>query len=331
MFRNVILQLVVLQLGIGAVRADNFPPIRLCPAAVSSTFETIPVQRHTAVPTVQTIHTEHWSWQLFPDGFIYPNYIAAVQNRLGAAANYDSNIDWNWDITLGGKAPLVRFGNQSVLFPEGWQLDLEGSVHLRLAFMEQMDMEANDFRAGLPISYGTKVWQFKTGYYHVSTHIGDERLLRYYDNPDPYYANKKPYKGGRANDAPHRLNYVREALLLSFAIRPTPNSRAYAEADYAFAMGELTKPWHFQFGLEYSPVYPARGGWGTPYAAANVRLMQEHGFDGNITLQTGWQWRGSRNELFRLGMQYFHGVSEQYSFMYHPKEHKVGFGAWYDF
>jgi hypothetical protein len=266
---------------------------------------------------------------MFPSGFIYPAYLAAVQNRLGGVWNHDPNLDWIWDLTLGGRAPLLRCGNQSALFPEGWQLDLEGSVHLRLALNNGMDMEANDFRFGLPLSYGTKIWQVRTGYYHVSTHIGDERMLRYYDVTETPY--NPPVMENAPKDRGHRLNYYREAWLLSYAYRPTPNTRLYAEVDYAFMLGNLTKPWHFQFGAEYSPRYPALGGWGTPFTAVNARLMQEHNFDGNLTLQTGWQWRGSQNQLFRIGVQYFTGVSEQYSFLMHPREHKVGIGVWYDF
>ena len=336
MFRRVIFQIgmgIVLAAVVWAEKsfADSLPPIRLCPVS-SDTYGYTPVWS----PIIResgnvVIHTENWAWQMFPDGFIYPNYLAATQNRLAGVINYDPDINWNWDITLGGRAPLLRYGNRSSLYPEGWQLDLEGSVHLRLGLKQGMDMEANDFRAGFPLSYGTKIWQVRTGYYHVSTHVGDERVLRYYESGgDPYYLNKKTYKGNE-NQRTHRLNYYREAWLFSYAYRPTPNTRLYAEADYAFMRGELTKPWHFQFGAEYSPVYPARGGWGTPFAAVNVRLMQEHDFDGNITLQTGWQWRGSHNQLFRIGVQYFSGVSEQYSYLIHPREHKVGIAVWYDF
>jgi len=272
---------------------------------------------------------------MFPNGFIYPNYLAAVQNRLGGTINYDEHVNWIWDITLGGRAPLFRYGNRSGLYPEGWQLDMEGSVHLRLGLKLGMDVEATDFRFGLPLSYGTKTWQVRTGYYHVSTHVGDERVLRHIeqggwdrDVGDPYYQNKPPFRHGEDR---HRLNYYREALLLGYAFLPTPNTRLYAEVDYAFMLGELTKPWHFQLGAEYSPRYPARGNWGTPFAAFNARLMQEHNFDGNFTTQAGWQWRGSRNELFRIGLQYFVGVSDQYSFLIHRREHKIGMGVWYDF
>jgi hypothetical protein len=320
--------LIVIVLGVGTLNAaDELPPIRLSPGSVVCDGSTVP---STAVRNVG-IQTENWTWQMFPDGFIYPTYLAAVQNRLDCVWNYDKDLDWIWDITLGGRAPLFRYGNRSALYPEGWQLDLDGSVHLRLHLRESMDMEANDFRFGFPLSYGTKIWQFRTGYYHVSSHMGDERMIRHYPNGDPTLPDKTSGMGTR-QDSSYRVNFYREAWLLSYAFRPTPNTRLYAEADYAFMQGVLTKPWHFQFGAEYSPLFPtARGEWGTPFAAINVRLMEEHDFDGNLTLQTGWQWRGARNQLFRVGVQYFTGVSDQYEFIATKREHKVGIGVWYDF
>ena len=307
----------------GILFADDLPPIRLgadLPPALCDpgTIRNV------------SVHTENWTWQLFPDGYIYPTYLAAVQNRLGVVTDYDKDYDWMWDITLGGRAPLLRYGTRSILFPEGWQVDIEGSVHLRLHLRESMDMEANDFRCGLPFSYGTQMWQVRTGYYHVSSHMGDERMLRHYPDGDPQIPNEGKGMGTR-HHSDYRINYYREAWLLGYAFRPTPNTRLYADVDYAFMIGEQTKPWHFQFGAEYSPVYPARGGWGTPFAAINTRLMQEHDFDGNFTVQTGWQWRGSHNQMFRVGVQYHGGVSDQYEYVAGKREHKVGLGVWYDY
>ena len=338
--------IAVLAMTIAAERlcAYDLPPVRLTPRTSAPSCEHINCEhsnvRHAPRNSVFNnvslhninVQTEHWTWQMFPEGFIYPTYLAAVQNRLGGAWNYDEHNNWIWDITLGGRAPLFRYGNKSALHPEGWQLDMEGSVNLRLHMRECMDMEANDFRFGFPLSYGTKVWQVRTGYYHVSTHMGDERIIRNYPYGDPTLPNiGNPAQLGDRNNSSYRTNYYREAWLLSYAFRPTPNTRLYAEVDYAFMTGKATEPWHFQFGAEYSPRYPAQGWRGTPFAAVNARLMQEHDFDGNITTQLGWQWRGSRNELFRIGLQYHAGVSDQYSFMLGRREHKIGLGVWYDF
>ncbi len=262
-----------------------------------------------------------WRWTLFPDGLIFPALLAGVnESRLGGVWNYDREQSWMWDITLGGRAPILRYGNKSVLHPEGWQWDIEGSAHLRLDLENEMDMDANDFRFGLPISYGTRFWQIRFGYYHVSSHLGDERMLRLTHQGLPH----------------NRINYAREALILGYAYKPSPATRLYAEADFAFERGEFTDKWHFQFGAEYSRPY--QGGrlgcseWqGSPFAAMNIMLLEEHKFDGNITLQVGWQWRGRRNQLLRAGVQYFAGVSEQYEHIHAQREHKIGLGIWYDF
>ena len=44
----------------------------------------------------------------------------------------------------------------------------------------------------------------------------------------------------------------------------------------------------------------------------------------------GWQSRGLTGHLFRLGVQYFTGPSDQYQF-FCRNENKVGIGLWYDF
>ena len=310
--------------------ANELPPVRLSlgPFSAGSERGTIPATDfHPSICNV-SFHTEPWDWQILPDGFIYPTYLAAIQNRLDCAWNYDKHTDWVWDITLGGRAPLMRYGNRSPLYPEGWQLDMDGSVRLRLGLHAGMDMIANDFRFGFPVSYGTKVWQVRTGYYHVSTHVGDERVLRDVRQDAARPGGVNP---NFDSDRDYRLNYYREAWLLSYAFRPTPNTRLYAEVDYAFMAGIGTEPWHFQFGAEYSPRYPAQGWRGTPFAAVNARLMQEYDYDATFTVQTGWQWRGLRNELFRVGVQYYTGASDQYSFILGRKEHKIGIGVWYDF
>jgi hypothetical protein len=265
--------------------------------------------------TMQTWEDHPWTWQLFPASLIYPSYLANVnESRLGGVWNHDEDLGWIWDITLGGRTPFLRYGNRSVLFPEGFQIDLEGSVHLRLDLENQMDMDAQDFRVGFPISYGNKIWQLRTGYYHVSSHMGDERILRLQQQ----------------GIDPKRLNYFREALLLGFSYRFRPDIKLYAEADYAFSLGERTRPWHFLFGAEYSSLYPTNEFWGKPFAAINVMLLQERQYDGNITIQAGWQWRGAHNQLFRIGIQYFSGISEQYEHIAN-REHKIGIGLWYDF
>ena len=259
-----------------------------------------------------------WDWQLFPDGSMYPAYLAgANESRIASVENKADELGWIWDITLGGQMPLLRYGNRHSVLPEGFQIDIEGAAHLRLDIERERDLDAVDFHCGMPICYAVENWQFKTGYYHVSSHLGDERMLRLQrEKHDPPYG---------------RTNYVREAWILGVAYRPHRDIRLYAEADFAFWLGEETKPWHFQFGAEYSPI-ASEGGWtGRPFAAIHTRLLQERNYDGNLCVQAGWQWRGPRNQLFRIGLQYFTGISEQYEYLYTKRENKIGLGVWIDF
>jgi len=246
-----------------------------------------------------------------------PAYLAgANESRFGSVWNKADDLGWIWDITLGGQAPLLRYGTRNSVLPEGFQLDIEGSAHLRLDIERGRDLDAADFRFGAPISFAVKNWQFKTGYYHVSSHLGDERILRLQGEGLAF-----PYG---------RTNYVREAWILGVAYRPHSDIRLYAEADFAFWLGEETKPWHFQFGAEYSPMAPT-GNWvGRPFAAIHTRLLQERNYDGYLCFQCGWQWRGPKNQIIRVGLQYFTGISEQYEYLYTKRENKLGIGLWLD-
>ena len=67
-----------------------------------------------------------------------------------------------------------------------------------------------------------------------------------------------------------------------------------------------------------------------PFFAVNAHLRQEVAFGGNLTVQTGYLWRGATGHLFRLGLQYFTGKSDQFEF-FDQYEDKLGLGIWYDY
>ena len=64
--------------------------------------------------------------------------------------------------------------------------------------------------------------------------------------------------------------------------------------------------------------------------ALNGQIREEVDYGGSFVVQAGWQWRGSSNHLFRVGVQYFTGKSDQYEF-YRRNEEMFGIGLWYDF
>lgn len=253
-----------------------------------------------------------WQAQVLPAGLIYPSYLAGRKEpRLASEMTNERKYGWLWDITLGGRMPLFRYGTVDPIQPEGFQIDLEGATLLRLDFERDRELAGTDYRAGLPLSYGTRHWQYKLAYYHVSSHLGDHYM--------------------QANFRTPRVQYVRDSIVGGVAWRPWRPFRVYGEVGWAFNTGETTEPFEIQFGLEYTqPYQPAKNWTSSPFAAVDVHLFQELDFSGYINFQAGWQWRGPINNLFRLGVEVYSGCDDQFQF-HTSYQRKIGFGIWYDF
>jgi hypothetical protein len=256
--------------------------------------------------------TGPWYWQILPDGLIYRSYQAGVHESRTALVWFAESDGRNlWDATLGGRAGILRYGTGGAILPQGWQLDIEGAAIVRLNLENNMDMDSADFRFGVPLTYGIDNWQFKFGYYHLSSHLGDERAIR-----EPI-------------TLVNRINYVRDSLVLGASYYPIPIMRLYGETAYATNADGGAEPWEFQFGTELSRPGPT-GFAGTPFLAMNVHLREEHNFGGDFCAQTGWLWRGNSGQTMRIGGHYFNGKSSQWQ-TFDESEEQIGAGVWYDF
>jgi hypothetical protein len=261
-------------------------------------------------PHIEAGPGEAWSWHLLPDGLIYKSYLAGVkESRLSAHIVHERDHYALWDATLGGRVGIFRYGNSSLICPEGFQVDVEGSAQVRLDIRNDVDVQGVDFRGGVPLTYGVGRHRFKLAYYHLSSHIGDEFFI---DNPGfP------------------RLNFARDTFVFGYSYYWTEKLRLYGEAGWAFYT-DVSEPWEFQAGVDWAPVRPT--GWGgEPFFAINGHLREELNFGGNLTVQTGWAWVGDENShLLRVGFLYYNGGSPQFSF-YQEHEEQFGLGLWYDY
>lgn len=259
---------------------------------------------------VATYPCDRYYFQILPDGLIYKSYLAGVKESRFSAHLVDLNEEgFVWDATLGARVGIFRYGNGDPVRPAGWQLDVEGSAQVRLDVDDDVDVRSVDFRGGVIMTYGDGWTQTKFGYYHLSSHLGDEFLLRNINFP--------------------RLNFARDVLVLGRSYYLTDEFRVYAEMGYAFTY-MVSKPWEFQFGFEYAPAH-ATGVQGAPFFAVNGHLREEVDFGGNFVVQGGWAWRGDVSDnLLRAGIHYYNGESSQYSF-YDEFEQQIGFGLWYDY
>lgn len=135
---------------------------------------------------------------------------------------------------------------------------------------------------------------------------------------------------GNAENLPYPLNQVfqQEALVLGHSIHLTDMLRIYGEAIYLLH-SDQSGNWEFQFGTELAPVDPTRL-WGSPFAAANVYLLESENYGGNLMLQAGWLWRGKDARMLRVGVFYSNGLSNS-SALANATEQQIGFGLWRDY
>ncbi|RIK77626.1 MAG: DUF1207 domain-containing protein [Planctomycetota bacterium] len=252
-----------------------------------------------------------WQWRFLPEGVVWQSYWAGAREpRIAGVVFRDENADADFfDVTLGGRASILRYGTDGPGRPEGVELQIEGAGFPRLNLNENWDLDAVDFRFGVPLAYGREKWQAKFSYYHLSSHLGDELAIR-------------------EMALSERINYSRDALALGFALFPLPTWRWYAEADWAFHYDE-SRPWAFQFGVDVAEPGPT-GPVGTPFVAVNGHIREELDYGGNVVFQAGWLWRGNNARLLRLGFHYFNGKSNQFEFV-DNFEQQIGGGLWYDF
>jgi hypothetical protein len=255
-----------------------------------------------------------YGWHVLPEQLIYRSYLASTTApRMGAVFNLDEREEWKWDLTIGGRIGVLRYGtcDCDCEMPQGWQLDVSAAAFPRLTpVANTIDLEATDYRFGIPLSYGHGRQQWKLAYFHLSSHMGDEFAIRY-------------------GALGRRINYSRDAVVLGYSTMPTDDFRVYGEVSAAFK-SDISETWHFQFGCEYSQLQRS-GPRGSPFFAFNTQLREENNYGGRVTMQGGWQWTSATlGRRCRIGLQYYNGNHEKYQFL-HSSEQKIGFGIWYDF
>lgn len=250
--------------------------------------------------------------EVLPAGLLYRSYIASPHEpRMSSTLLYDVSAKaFRWDSTLGGRFGVYRRNAPPNLNLDAWQIDVEGAVMVRLDPEEKMDLESSDYRFGLIWTGRRDNIGFKAGYYHISSHVGDEFLIK--------------------NPTFERINYVRESLIVGTFLQATPEVKVYIEAAYGVVATGGSKPFHLQYGAEYVRL-ASRPNRPAPFAAFNFLHRQEMDYQAGITLMTGWQWTGvNSGHSLRLGFQYFNGPTNQFEFL-DRYDNQAGMGVWFDY
>lgn len=271
-----------------------------------------PVSSELIATAVSSTSQNCYRNRVLPSGLLYRSYIAAPHEpRFSSAVLFDHSTGTSrWDATLGSRVGLLRRDRPPRMDLDAWQIDIEGAAMVRLDPQEKMDLESADYRFGLLWTGKRDNLAVKFGYFHVSSHIGDEFLIK--------------------NPTFQRINYVKESLIMGASLQASPEWRIYGELAWAVIATGGAEPWQLQTGAEYARLAscPTRG---APFTAINVQMRQEVDFAPGISILSGWQWKSPETaKTFRLGLQFFNGPSNQYEF-YQQNDSQLGFGAWYDF
>lgn len=253
---------------------------------------------------------DSYEFQLMPKSLIWHSYLAGPwEPRFASVWSHERSEGWVWDVALGGRVALCRWGTKDCSQPNGWEIQMEGAAFPRLDPEKSVDLIATDYRFGAPLVYGNGPYQMKFGFYHISSHLGDEYME---DHPGV-----------------ERINFGRNALAWGHSYYATPNLRLYGEIDWAWDC-MYSEPLYFQFGFDYAPILRS-GSHCAPFIAMNCQLREELEFGGNFVAQAGWAWRyGADRRMFRVGLQYYDGGNQQFEF-YNVSEQKLGLGLWYDY
>lgn len=256
---------------------------------------------------------EPWSWRWLPIGLIYRSYMAGVHEpRMALVTMYEANNGRAlWDATLGGRVGILQYGNGDPFSPEGYQIDFYGAAIARLDTENHQDLDSTDYVFGFPFTWGDEQVQYKIGYAHISSHLGDEYAISHPGSLD------------------NRINYVRDGIEFGASRYIVAAWRFYGELDWAFHRSGGAEPLHFEFGTEFSQPGPTDFRF-TPFMALNARLREEHEFGGDLAVQAGWLRRNLLGQTLRIGGHLYNGKSSQSQF-FKTSEEQIGIGVWYDF
>ena len=172
----------------------------------------------------------NWKKEVFPgNGLLYDTYLAAQrQSRSSLKIIYPTGGDDNHkkvEGTIGFDIPVVRWTN--LADPSvATELQFELAVFSRFDRKERWDMDATDWRFGIPLAHRDGDLAWKIHLYHMSSHLGDEYMVRTGATPIDYHLNEAAF--GLSWDATEGQRLYGEAGIAVYTSGPADNGRLQA-------------------------------------------------------------------------------------------------------
>lgn len=253
-----------------------------------------------------------WQVGVLPGGVLFKPLVADPRwPHFGAAYQY--YID-NPQLK---NAAAVSFGESFAFYRNrlgGWLWE----IGLHAAVFSVFDMDSSsfdlvnaDYMVGLPLTFRYEDFSAMLRFFHQSSHLGDEFLLRTQTN--------------RIN-----LSYESVDLLLSYEFGEV--LRLYGGAGYLFDQTPSNlDALSAQYGVELRSPWPAREARWRPLAAVDVKHREENGWSADVSARAGIEIDGIlATRKVQILLEYFSGHSPNGQF-YTDKVQYIGLGTHFHF
>jgi len=231
----------------------------------------------------------------------WPRFAASYQNYFD-----DPELDDVGAVSVGGEFPILRWQGP---FSGRTQLGLHGGIFSIFELdAPSKDLVNADYRIGLPLTYQRGHFSAMARFFHQSSHLGDEFLLR---------------------NSVERVNLSYEAVDLVGSYELWHALRPYVGGGYLFDQDPSDlDPWWVQTGLEITSPR-AFFGFLRPVAASDLQFHEENGWSTDVSLRLGVQLESPRLESQRLYflLEYYKGRNPNGQF-FDREVGNAGFGIY---
>jgi hypothetical protein len=191
-----------------------------------------------------------------------------------------------------------------------WQVDLFAVAHLRFSRFDESI--AQDYRAGIPVTFRAGNVVGKIGYEHTSTQLGDELSE----------AGLRTRRTFERDEIVGALGYLWENRLRVYG--------QTAVALYRTVPGGQDR-WRYDAGFDwYRRESTPRTG--QPFAAVNAAFDPAVNYQVTMSYQVGWMWRVADQRLsqFRVYAEFYDGRA-MFGQLFDRRERYAGFGVALDY
>lgn len=261
--------------------------------------------------------------EAFPSDDVFRPLIAdPKQPQFFAMWQHSRPRDGGSSFNLGSVAIGENFGFYTKRQGcDGWQVGLLTGIFSQFN-LDQKNAELinTDFNVGLPLSWRSGNWSARLRYYHQSSHLGDEFLVR------------------NVGFQRFTVSFEEVDAILSYDYKWL---RLYGGAAYLVHREPATVDrtrlqWGFEArapAMRTSLLVPVLDRLIiTPVLSADFKSAEEHSWIIDTNVLGGFEWSrtGSRRH-FRIMATYFHGYNPYGQFFINQKIESIGLGAYFTF